>query len=62
MALAGLPDFVSASKELADVLKPWHKFSAFALSALVLLHVAAAIKHQWVDRDGLISRMLPGRG
>lgn len=57
-----LPDFVPASKELADALKPLHKLSAFSLAALVLLHVAAAVKHQWVDRDGLISRMLPGRG
>jgi cytochrome b561 len=24
---------------------------------LVGLHIAAALKHQWVDRDGLLSRM-----
>jgi cytochrome b561 len=24
-----------------------------------VLHVAAALKHQWLDRDGLLSRMLP---
>ena len=28
---------------------------------VVLLHVGAALKHQWIDRDGLLSRMLPGR-
>jgi cytochrome b561 len=26
------------------------------------MHVGAALKHQFIDRDGLISRMLPGRG
>ena len=29
--------------------------------ALVLLHVAAALKHQFIDRDGLLGRMRPGR-
>ena len=56
-----LPDFIGPDKALAALIKPWHKFSAFALAALVLLHVAAALKHQWIDRDRLISRMLPGR-
>jgi cytochrome b561 len=32
------------------------------LAALVLLHVAGAVKHQFIDRDGLIDRMRPGRG
>jgi cytochrome b561 len=27
---------------------------------LVAAHVAAALKHQFVDRDGLINRMRPG--
>ena len=57
-----LPDFVPASKDLAEMIKPLHGLSAYSLAALVLLHVAAALKHQFFDRDGLISRMLPGRG
>lgn len=56
-----LPDFVAASESLADALKPLHKFSAFAMAALVLLHVAGALKHQIVDRDGLVQRMGFGR-
>jgi cytochrome b561 len=56
-----LPDFVGPDKALSLLIKPWHKFSAFALAGLVLLHVAAALKHQWIDRDKLIARMLPGR-
>ena len=32
-----------------------------ALAALVVLHVAAVVKHELIDRDGLLSRMLPGR-
>lgn len=56
-----LPDFVSADKALAELIKPWHKLSAFAMGALVLAHVGAACKHQFIDRDGLMQRMLPGR-
>jgi len=56
-----LPDLVAASPELADALKPLHKLSALAMGALVLMHVGAAVKHQLVDRDGLMQRMLPGR-
>ena len=55
-----LPDFVPASKDLADMIKPLHALSAFALAGLALLHMAAALKHQWLDKDKLISRMLPG--
>jgi cytochrome b561 len=52
-----LPDFVPISESLADTLKLLHKFSAFGLAALVLLHVAGALKHQLIDRDGLLYRM-----
>lgn len=52
-----LPDWVAPNPEWAEILKPLHKLSAFALSGLVVLHIAAALKHQWVDKDGLLSRM-----
>ncbi|MEY4139547.1 MAG: hypothetical protein RLZZ371_1729 [Pseudomonadota bacterium] len=54
-----LPDLLHANKELAEMVKPWHEFSALTLVALAGLHIAAAVKHQWVDRDGLLTRMLP---
>ena len=55
-----LPDWVSVNKALADaVLKPLHAAFAFTLAALVLLHVAATLKHQFVDRDGLFWRIWP---
>ena len=56
-----LPDFVAVNKPLSETLKLAHHYAAYALAALVLLHVAAALKHQFVDRDGLIGRMMPGR-
>ncbi len=57
-----LPDFVPVDRVLAEAIKPWHQWSAYALGALVTVHIAAALKHQLVDRDGMIGRMAPGRG
>ncbi|HEY9239292.1 MAG TPA: cytochrome b, partial [Burkholderiaceae bacterium] len=57
-----LPDWMPVDKALAaDVLKPLHRLLAYALAALVVLHVAAALKHQFVDRDGLFWRIWPRR-
>jgi len=55
-----LPDFVPVDKALAELIKPLHGLAAFSLAALVVLHVAAAIKHQWIDKDGLLNRMRLG--
>jgi cytochrome b561 len=54
-----LPDFVPVDKALAEAIKPWHGRLAWLLASVVLLHVAAALKHHFVDRDGLMSRMWP---
>ena len=62
LGLVPLTDFVAPNPELAEALKPWHAWTAYALAALAVLHVAAALKHQVIDRDGLVGRMLPGRG
>ncbi len=56
-----LPDWVPVNETLAELLKPAHRFAAYALAGLVMLHVAAALKHHLVDRDGLLSRMGFGR-
>ncbi len=54
-----LPDLVGKDKELAAVLKIVHISLVFTLAALVVVHVAAAVKHHVVDRDGVLARMLP---
>jgi cytochrome b561 len=54
-----LPDWVAVDRALSEVLKPLHQWLALSLGALVLVHVAAALKHHLVDRDGLLNRMRP---
>jgi cytochrome b561 len=56
-----LPDLVPVDRALAEAIKPWHANLAWALATLTALHVAAALKHHFVDRDGLLARMRPGR-
>ena len=56
-----LPDFVGADRELSEAIKPLHRWLAYGLAAVIVLHVAAALKHQFIDRDGLLLRMMPAR-
>jgi len=57
-----LPDFVPVDRALAEAIKPVHKLLAFALTGTVLLHVAAALKHHFIDRDGTLQRLRLRRG
>jgi cytochrome b561 len=54
-----LPDFVPVDRELSEAIKPFHGWLAYALAAVVVLHVAAALKHHFVDRDTTLARMRP---
>ena len=52
-----LPDLAPKNKALADVLIEVHATLAWTLATLVGLHVAAALKHHFIDKDGLLLRM-----
>lgn len=54
-----LPDWVPVDRALAEALKALHGALAKLLALLVLGHVAAALKHHYLDRDGLLRRMRP---
>jgi cytochrome b561 len=54
-----LPDLVERNREVAAGLKAVHRGVSFALAGTVLVHVLAALKHQLVDRDDVLSRMIP---
>ena len=56
--LVPLPNLVPKDKALASVLLAAHQTLNAMLGVALLLHIGAAIKHQWIDRDGSLSRML----
>ncbi|HEY2022336.1 cytochrome b [Paraburkholderia sp.] len=59
LGLIPLPRIIAPDPQLKEVLKNLHIALNYTLLVLVALHVLAAIKHQLIDRDGLLSRMLP---
>ncbi|MCB1938352.1 MAG: cytochrome b [Rhodocyclaceae bacterium] len=54
-----LPDLVPKDKALGDALRAVHEVLNFTLLALVGVHTAAALKHHFIDRDTVLTRMLP---
>ena len=54
-----LPDLLTKDKAMGDALNNLHLVLNITMLLLVTAHVAAAIKHQFVDRDGTLARMLP---
>ena len=54
-----LPDLVGKDKALGDMLSGIHTSLNYILLALVVLHIAAVLKHRFIDRDEVMSRMLP---
>jgi cytochrome b561 len=59
LGLVPLPDWVSPDKELAKQLVVVHTGLAYTLATIVVLHVAAAIKHAMDDGVAYLRRMLP---
>ena len=59
-----LPDLLAKNKELGDLLKEVHEILNFTLLGLVFAHIGAALKHHFIERDGILARMIPflGRG
>jgi cytochrome b561 len=44
---------------LADIAVEMHELLAWSLIALLVVHVAAALKHHFADRDDVLWSMLP---
>ena len=54
-----LPVLIDKNEQLKPVLQAVHYWLNMGMAACVALHVAAALKHHFIDRDGLIKRMMP---
>src|SRR5580700_4490616 len=54
-----LPDLVPKNKSLYHALVTTHGTLALLLGAVIVLHVAAALKHHFVLKDDTLRRMLP---
>jgi len=56
-----LPDLIGKNRELGELLAEVHEALNFTLLALVILHVGAALKHHFVERQPFLQRMGLGK-
>src|SRR3954463_11380274 len=54
-----LPDFIEPNKATFERLRDWHEVMAWSLATIAVIHLAAALKHHFFDRDDVLRRMLP---
>jgi len=54
-----LPAWAAKSVPLKDFLSVVHLVNSCILATAIAVHIAAALKHQFVDRDRLLQRMWP---
>jgi cytochrome b561 len=54
-----LPVLIGPNPELKPILKGLHFWLNMTLAGAVGLHILAALKHQLIDRDGVLKRMMP---
>jgi cytochrome b561 len=57
--LFSLPDLVVKDEGLHETAEGLHETVAYILLGLIALHTAAALKHQIIQRDDVLARMLP---
>lgn len=52
-----LPDLLPKDKELAALLGSLHVYLNWAFIAVIVGHILAALKHQFIDKDNLFARI-----
>jgi cytochrome b561 len=60
LGIAKVPRLVAKDEALGKFTENAHLALQYAVYALVLIHVAAALHHHLVKRDGVLRRMWPG--
>jgi cytochrome b561 len=53
-----LPDFIRPNEHLQQLFTEIHEWLAYALILAICGHVAAALKHHFIDKDTILKRML----
>lgn len=58
LGLIEIPALIAVNETWRDIAISTHEFMAYSVLALSGLHAAAALKHQLIDGDGTLKRML----
>ncbi len=59
LRLLPLPNLVMKNKALADTWRDVHETLSWLLVAVLVVHLLAALKHHFIDKDDTLRRMLP---
>lgn len=59
LGLLPIPDLLAKNVDLGDLLAGFHASLNQLLALLVVAHAGAALKHHFIDRDGVLRRMVP---
>ena len=54
-----IPDLLNKNKELGDLLALVHMGLNLLFVAVIAGHIGAALKHHFIDKDDILTRMLP---
>lgn len=58
--LFDLPALIGENPEVTAVVKPLHIWISWAAGFLLVGHIAAALKHHFIDKDNVLNSMLKG--
>ena len=56
------PRVLTVDKAATRTPEMLHGYGAYAIYAVVVLHIAAVVWHQWIRHDTILARMWPGAG
>lgn len=54
-----MPDLIAADERSRQLLQMVHEWIGYLFILLICLHIAAALKHHFIDKDDILRRMLP---
>lgn len=57
-----IPDLIEKNKLLGDLLQTVHVSLNYLFIAVLIGHIGAALKHHFIDKDDILTRMLPDSG
>ena len=54
-----LPDLIGVNEQVGKFFEQTHEVCNYIFCTLIVLHILAAFKHHFMERDGTLARMLP---
>ena len=58
LGLFELPANLQLITNQETLMGDWHRYLSYVLIAIVILHIGAALKHHFIDKDSTLKRML----